>query len=361
MLCSMQPRSTTTVFVSRMVSEPMSGLCRTVAAGKSGRSCKLPARLKEYVLPGQKATTCKVSTRHQTTSSRAASQAEGLCPPTSLSQQHPPAPAKKIIIKLSMKASGVGQGRAPQVPVKQTFPATLQQAGCEQETDVTPSVDSSADAAIASRAPMAKPFRIASVERPVTRRFSLQQQSSSKLKLRIKLKRTTASIDQKPQRMSSLQHQQKRHVHTHHSVAKHDSSTSPPATPSAPVLHDPAFSEAPASAQVLSPMASQLLTTTTVAASGSTTQDTAPAACRQPETAGDYSSRPCPAGTPCSSSIVTAADTQPLPLPAPAVRAEAAALCAAVKPKLPSAVYKAQHNSAAQHVGDATPPCTMQR
>ena len=330
----------------------MSGLCRTLAAGRSGRSCKLPDRLKEYVLPGQKPASCKVSTRHQAVvSRRAASQAEELRPTPSHSHQHPPAPAKRITIKLSMKASGIGQGRAPRLQANQTPPATLLQSGCEQETDPSPPTISLAHAATPSRASTVKPFRVAPVERPVTRRFSLQQRSSSKLKLRIKLKRTIATTTQQPQRMSTLQHQQKRHPKTHHST-KHDSFMSPPAAASAPILHDSAFSKAPASAQVVSPVASELLPTTTVAAPGSTTQYTALAACIQPEKADDYSSRPCPTGTPRSGSTVMAADAQPLAVAASASSAEAAALCSGVKPKLPSAVYKAQHGCAAQHAGD---------
>ena len=336
----------------------MSGLCRTLAAGRLGRSCKLPVRLKEYVLPGQQPASCKIPARHQAVARRAASQAEELCP-TSHRQQHPPAPARRIVIKLSMKAPGVGQGTAPQLQAKQASPAILLQAGHEQ---ATPPTDSSAHAASPSRVTTSKPFKVAPVERPVTRRFSLQQHSSSKLKLRIKLKRPTATSDQQPQRMSTLQHQQKRDAKTHHSTAKHNSSTSPSATPSAAVLHDPVFSKAPASAQVLSPIVPQLLTTATTAAYGSTTQNTAPAVCRQPETAGDYYSRPCSIGTPCCGSI----DTHPLPVAAPASRAEAAALCSAAKPKLPPAVSRAQHDcatssSAAQPAGAPTPPCTKQR
>ena len=339
----------------------MSGLCRTLAAGRSSRSCKLPARLKEYVLPGQEAASCKVSTRHQAVSRRAASQAEELCPKASHSQQHPPAPTKRIIVKLCMKASGMGQGRALQLQANQASPALLSQAGRKQETDATPPADSSAHAEVPTTAPAAKPFRVAPVERPVTRRFSLHQRSSSKLKLRIKLKRSTATTNQQPQRMSTLQHQQKRHARTHHNTAKHDSSTSHSVTPSAAVLHDPAFSKATASAQVAS-----LTGTATVAASGSTTQHPAPAACRQPETAGGYSSRPWPTGAPCSGSTVTAADAHPLPVAAQGSRVEAAALCSAAKPKLPPAVFKDQHGcaaptSAAQHAGAFTQPCTKQR
>lgn len=332
----------------------MSGLCRTLAAGRSGRACKLPARLNEYVLPGQKPASCKVSARH------AASQAEELCPTTSHSQQHPPAPGKRIIIKLSMKASVMGQGRATQLQAKQTSPAILLQAGHEQ---ATPPTDSSAHAAIPSRATNAKPFKVAPVERPVTRHFSLQQRSSSKLKLRIKLKRTTATTDQQPQRMSTSLHQQKRHdAHSHQSTAKHESSASPPATPSAAVLHNAALSKTPASSQVLSPMAPQLLTTAAVAAYGSTTQFSA--VCRQPETAGDYYSRPCSIGTPCCDSIDTAGDAHPLSGLPQASKAEAA-LCPAAKPKLLPAVSRAQHDcaasSVAQHAGGPTPPCIKQR
>ena len=345
-----------------MVSEPVSGLCRTLAAGRAGRSCKLPARLKEYVLPGKDLGSRKASTRHQAAPRRPASQADELCPTASHIQQHPPPPAKRIIVKLSLKASGTGQGRAPHPQANQASPATRQQAGCKPQTANTPPVDATPHTSLPSRAPTAKPFRVAPVERPVTRRFSLQQRSSSKLKLRIKLKRSTATGDQQPSRLSSLQHQQKRHANTLHNTAKQDSSLPVPAASSPTVLHQPAASKAPACAQVQNPMAAQFLATAAVAAPGSVTEHAAPTACGQPAAMGDHS-RPGFVGTSSSNTFI-AADAHSLPVAALVPRAEASALCCAVEPQSASAVCKTGHSHAEatpQHVGAATLPYIKQK
>lgn len=343
----------------------MSGSCRTLAAGRAGRSCKLPARLKEYVLPGKDVGSRKASTRHQAVPRRPAGQAEEVCPTASHSQHHPPPPAKRIIIKLSLKASGTSPGSTPHPQANQTSPATQQQAGCEPQPANTPPVDAAPHMPLPSRAPTAKPFRVAPVERPVTRRFSLQQRSSSKLKLRIKLKRSTATADQQPQRLSSLQHQQKRHAKTHHNAAKHDSSLPVLAASSPTVLHQPASSKAPASAQAQAPTASQLLATASVAAPGSIAQHKAPTACGQPGGMGDYS-RPEFLGSPYSSSsnALTAADANPPPVAALVSRAEATALCCAAEPQTASAAFKIGRSLAEatpQHVVVAIPPCTKQK
>ena len=336
----------------------MSGLCRTLAAGRAGRSCKLPARLKEYVLPGKNLGSRKASSRHQAVPRRPASQADELCecPKASHSQQHPPPPAKRIIVKLSLKASGTGQGRAPHLQANQ---ATRQQASCEPQTVNTPPVDATPHTPLPSRPPTAKPFRIAPVERPVTRRFSLQQRSSSKLKLRIKLKRSTATGDQQPSRLSSLQYQQKRHANTLHNTAKQDSSLPVSAASSPTVLHQPAASKAPASAQVQTPAAAQFCTTAVVAAPGSVTQHAAPTACGQPAAMGDHS-RLGFVGTSSSNTFI-AADEHSLPVVS---MAEASALCCAAVPRAASAAYKVGHSLAEatpQHVAAATPPYIKQR
>lgn len=336
-----------------------------MAAGRAGRSCKLPARLKEYVLPGKDLGSCKVSTKHQAVPKRPTSQANEYCATTSHSQQHPPAPAKRIIVKLSLKASGTGQGRAPHLPANQASPTTQQQAGREPQAANTPPVDATPHTPLSSRAPTAKPFRVAPVERPVTRRFSLQQRSSSKLKLRIKLKRSAATGDQQPQRLSSLQHQQKRHAKTYQTTAKHDLSLPVPAASSPTVLHQPAASKAPASAQVQAPTAAQLLATAAVAAPGSTTHHAAPTACGQQAAMGD-NSRPGLMDSPYSSSsnTLTAPDAHPLPVAALVSRAEASALCCTLEPQSASAACKMGHSLAeatAQHVADPTSPCTKQK
>lgn len=277
-----------------------------------GRACKLPARLKEYIMPVQGAGACKTSVQHQAKSRHTGS------------KQQPAAPVKRIIVKLSMKASGTGQGTAPQQKSKLIPDAAMPLA------DPTPVTDASVPTPSPSRVPSAKPFRVAPVERPVTRRFSLQQHSN--LKLRIKLKRTTAPTNESQQRMSTLKHQQKRHKQqASASPIKHDSSSPHPAALPAALVHQAASCAVHICAQAESYMEhNQAPTVLAASASAPIPQQCSAAAmaCRQPTpalgAARDDCIRLSPLHNPTSSSVVTAAKASPLPVAAVVTRAESA-------------------------------------
>ena len=336
-------------------------MCRTLAAGRLARSCKLPARLKEYVLPGQKHGACKDSTRHQTVLTCPASHsadelAVAARPIVGQSKQRPSASITRIIVKLSGKASGTGQGRVPQVQTNQTSPATLQQPAA-LPSDHAPLLDVPAHLPISRRAISAKPLRAALVERPVTRRFSLQQRS--KLKLRIKLKRTATIADQQPQRMSTLKHQQKRQQASD-SATKHDISLPTPAALSAAPSDESASSKLPVCVQMEPHSASQL-GTAVVVASGSAAQYTAQCSASSQPVLIDGYSRLSPLLNYCNSSnTVTAADAQPITV---ATNTKTANVCSSSKSLVP--LSRGQHGSpaaTAKYVEAGSPAvCTDQK
>ncbi|KAL3162524.1 hypothetical protein ABBQ32_010180 [Trebouxia sp. C0010 RCD-2024] len=272
-------------------------------------------------MPGQGPGACKSSIQHQAK------------PRHTGSKQHPAAPAKRIIVKLSMKASGTGQGTVPQQQARHIPDATIPLA------DQTPVPNASVPTPSPSRVLSAKPFRVAPVERPVTRRFSLQQHSN--LKLRIKLKRTTPPTNESPQRMSTLKHQQKRQrQQASASPIKHDSSSPTPAAVQAGHLVQQAAScavriRAPAESHVEHDQAPAV-----PAASASIPQQCSAAAMAwgqltpAPVAARGKCIRLCPLHSPTSSSVATAAEASPLPVAAVVTTAESAYICASRKSEL---------------------------
>ena len=187
------------------------------------RSCKLPAKLKEYVLPHQKPALRKgPPIRHKTAATRTPSQAEDTCCTGGHSKQHPQLSDKKLVVKLLIKAPSTDQSIVPQLQAKPASSPLLQSHGVDPSTRHIPQTAALAHMPRSSKSSSTKAFKAAPVERPVTRRFRLQQHCQ--LKVRIKLKRT-AEYDERPQRASTLKHQQKRHgQQVHDDILKHDSS-----------------------------------------------------------------------------------------------------------------------------------------
>lgn len=155
--------------------------------------------------------------KHRAAAKHPSSQAEDLRTTSGHSKQPPQVLAKRLVVKLSVKAPSTGQSIAPQLQVKQAPNASL----LKLPTNHVPQKGVVAHMPRSSKSSSVKAFKAAPIERPITRRFKLQQRSQ--LKLRIKLKKT-AETDQQPQRASTLKHQQKRHgQQAHDNILKHDS------------------------------------------------------------------------------------------------------------------------------------------
>ena len=179
-------------------------------AEHSCRPCKLPARLQEYVLPHCRHPPGKMRTAAQAAPPNPAKQAWVAPVTAGSSKQKPTVPIRRLVVKLTSKPTVPEQGTALQLRVKQSPLTTPDTLTGQKPRRLAPTTDTSLHKQPSSMPTRIQSHRIAPVERPVTRHFKLHQRCS--LKIRIKLKKTVEP-DQRPQRLSSLKHQQKRHVH----------------------------------------------------------------------------------------------------------------------------------------------------